>query len=130
MKKILLVLAVLMCGVFTQAQTIIYPEGDILLYSDTSILVDGSELILSLYGSVPIKISNDIYSYTYRKVYLLDGEVFKTESPSYITYPNEQLTISGVQRTYDWMYPLVVTVDVANWKIASWQTYLQKIHNQ
>ena len=130
MKKILLVLAVLMCGVFTQAQTVVWPQGDILLYTDTSTLVDGSELILNLYGSLPIKISDDIYYYEYRKVYLLDGEVFKTTRPHHTTYPLEELTISGQQRTYDWMYPLVVTVDVANWKIASWQTYLQKIHNQ
>ena len=120
-----------MCGIFAHTQTINYPDGDILLYSDTSTLVDGSELVISLYGQMPVKIAAyGLYIYEFSKVYSIDGEELKDETLTHVTYDGETLLISGVQRTYDWMYPQVITVDEANWKIASWQTYLQKIHNQ
>ena len=117
-------------GVIASAQQINFPEGNILVYSDTNNLIGGDVLIRSVYAFVPQKTSDTTYEYQYKKVYWLNGDQIKNEFVSYEAASDETLLISGVQRTYDWAYNQVLTINVANWNVASWQTYLQKINNQ
>ena len=115
-------------GYGTQAQQINFPEGNILVYSDTNNLAGGDVLIRSVYAFVPQKTSDTTYEYQYKKVYWLNGDQVKNEFVSYEAASDETLLIGGVQRTYDWAYDQVLTINVANWNMASWQTYLQKIN--
>ena len=128
MKKLFLILVLAFIGYGTQAQQINFPEGNILVYSDTNNLAGGDVLIRSVYAFVPQKTSDTTYEYQYKKVYWLNGDQIKNEFVSYEAASDETLLISGVQRTYDWTYDQVLTINVANWNVASWQTYLQKIN--
>ena len=131
MKKLLLILVLAFIGFSTQAQQINFPEGNILVYSDTNNLAGGDVLIRSVYAFVPQKTSDTTYEYQYKKVYLLNGYQLTVPGGDYVSYEaasDETLLIGGVQRTYDWAYDQVLTINVANWNVASWQTYLQKIN--
>jgi len=131
MKKLLLITVILMCGVFAYSQQINFPEGSILVYSDTNNLAGGDVLIRSVYAYVPQKTSDTTYEYQYKRIEFYVGkEPHINEFISYNAASTETVWISGVQRTYAWMYPQIITINTVNWKIASWQTYLQKINNQ
>ena len=128
MKKLTLILAIICGAMFAEAQQVNFPEGNILVYSDTNNLAGGDVLIRSVYAYVPQKTSDTTYDYQYKKVYLLNDEMIKNEFITYTALGSETLIISGVPKTYDWAYPQIVTISVANWKLASWQTFLQKIN--
>jgi hypothetical protein len=130
MKKLLLTLAIIFSmTVFAQSQQINFPEGSLLVYSDTNNLAGGDVLIRSIYAFVPQKISDTTYEYQYKRIEFYVGRpIHINEFISYEAKSDETLLISGTPQTYDWMYPQVVTINEATWKIASWQTFLQKIN--
>ena len=129
MKKILLVLAVLVGVAFTStAQQVNFPEGNLLIYSDTSNLAGGDVFVRALYSYIPQNMGDGTYTYLYKKLYYLNDDIIKNEFITYRTTVGETLLISGVNRTYQWVQNQVVTISTANWQTATWQTFLQKLN--
>ena len=129
MKRLILIIAIIFGTMFfAQSQQVNFPEGNILVYSDTNNLTGGDVLIRSVYAYVPQKTSDTTYEYMYKKLYWLNDEQIKNEFISYVALSDSTILILGTPRTFEWMYEQVITISIPNWKTASWQTFLQKIN--
>lgn len=128
MKKLLLTLAIIFGCYFAQSQQVNFPEGTLLVYSDTNNLAGGDVLIRSIYAFVPQKISDTFYEYQYKKVYWLNDEQVKSEFISKEFHKDSTILIGEVEYTFEEIYNLIVAINESYWKIGSWQTYLQKIN--
>lgn len=132
MKKIILtiLLIVTVFAIKAQDERIHKVRENILLYADTNILIGNDTLIRSVYGFLPLDVEAGDYQYEYRKIYWLNSEIILNIPENFNPTPTDSLLLFGQMRSYDWIYPQVKAIDTANWKIAAWQTYLQKINNQ
>ena len=129
MKRLILIIAIIFGTMFfAQSQQVNFPEGNILVYSDTNNLTGGDVLIRSVYAYVPQKTSDTTYEYMYKKLYWLNDEQIKNEFISYVALSDSTILILGTPRTFEWMYEQVITISIPNWETASWQTFLQKIN--
>ena len=129
MKRLILIIAIIFGTMFfAQSQQVNFPEGNILVYSDTNNLTGGDVLIRSVYAYVPQKTSDTTYEYMYKKLYWLNDEQIKNEFISYVALSNSIILILGTPRTFEWMYEQAITISIPNWETASWQTFLQKIN--
>ena len=129
MKKLLLTLAIIFSlTVFAQSQQINFPEGNILVYSDTNNLAGGDVLIRSVYAFVPQKISDTTYEYQYKKAYWLNDQQVKNEFISKEFHKDSTIMIGEVEYTFEEIYNLIVAINESYWKIGSWQTFIQKIN--
>ena len=129
MKRLILIIAIIFGTMFfAQSQQVNFPEGNILVYSDTNNLTGGDVLIRSVYAYVPQKTSDTTYEYMYKKLYWLNDEQIKNEFISYVASSDSTILILGTPRTFEWMYEQVITISIPNWETASWQTFLQKIN--
>ena len=132
MKKLFLTFAIIFgMMVFAQSQQINFPEGTMLVYSDTNVLAGGDTLIRSIYSFVPQKTSDTTYEFQYKRIEFYTGKnMHINEFISWDSQPQDSLLIGGQQRSFSWVYDQILTISISNWQTGSWQTYLQKIHNQ
>lgn len=127
MKKLFIILALVGFAFITNAQQINFPEGNMLIYSDTNTFAGGDVFIRTLYSYVPQDNGDGTYTYWYKQIYYLNENVIENELIDYRTTLNETVSIDGVQRTYPFIQAQTVTINTVNWKKAAWQTYLQKV---
>lgn len=131
MKQLFLIFALIFgMTIFAQSQQVNFPEGSLLVYSDTNTFVGGDVFIRSVYAFVPQELGFGIFEYQYKKIYKLNDEIIENDFITYTTEPYETLLISGQPKTYEWLQTQILTINVVNWEIATWQNYLQKIYNQ
>ena len=129
MKKLLLTFAIVFgMMIFAQSQQVNFPEGTMLVYSDTNALIGGDTLIRSVYSFVPQKTSDTTYEFQYKKLYWLNNEQIKNEFISREGAWDEIITIGSNTYTLEGVYNLIVSIDAANWKLGTWQYFLQKIN--
>ena len=103
---------------------------NILIYSDTTALNGGDTLTRLLYGFLPMDRGNGNYVYQYTLHYVLNSEIIRAVPMIYNANVNDSVFLLGQWRTFDWTYQQIVDINLTNWNIAAWQTFLQKIHNQ
>lgn len=132
MKKLILTFAIIFGTIiFAQSQQVNFPEGTMLVYSDTNALAGGDTLIRSIYSFVPQKTSDTTYEFQYKRIEFYTGEnIHINKFISQEGAWDETITIGGNTYTLEAVYNLIISINAANWKTGTWQFFLQKINNE
>ena len=125
MKKLIFIM-LLAFGMIAQAQT--FNKETVQLYADTTTITGGDVLIRQVYAFLPTEKPSGNIEFTFQRMYWLNDMLIPFTSETFEGSPTETINISGVNRTYLWVYNQIISINDANWKTGAWQVFLQKVN--